>query len=121
MADVQNINGTKEDEKDVNLDQANQGTDNAANDNKPPVTGENNTEPGRKVKKFFSKAGGFAKKALPYVGAAVAGAAVTAGAIVVAVCKGANESEDLTAIEKDDEMIPADEFIEGEAEVIDAE
>ena len=120
MADVQNINETKEDEKDVNLDQANQRTDNAANDNKPPVTGENNTEPG-KVKKFFSKAGGFAKKALPYVGAAVAGAAVTAGAIVVAVCKGANESEDTPAIEKDDEMIPADEFIEGEAEVIDAE
>jgi hypothetical protein len=118
MADVQNINETKEDEKDVNLDQANQGTD-AANDNKPSEP-EKTEQPG-KVKKFFSKAGGFAKRALPYVGAAVAGAAVTAGAIVVAVCKGANEADDVPAIEKDEETVPADEFIEGEAEVIDAE
>lgn len=117
MAEVkENTNGTVE-EKDVNLE-ANQATDNAA-DNKPSEP-EKTEQPG-KVKTFFSKAGGFAKKALPYVGAAVAGAAVTAGAIVVAVCKGTNESDDTPALEKDEEMIPAEEFIEGEAEVIDAE
>lgn len=105
-------------EKDVNLE-ANQATDNAA-DNKPSEP-EKTEQPG-KVKTFFSKAGGFAKKALPYVGAAVAGAAVTAGAIVVAVCKNSgDEADDVPAIEKDEETVPADEFIEGEGEFVDAE
>lgn len=71
-----------------------------------------------KVKAFFGKAGNAVKKALPYVGAAVAGAAVTAGAIVVALCKGEDDN-DVPALEKDGDLIPAGEFIEGEGEIID--
>ncbi len=81
---------------------------------------ENKGKPEEKESKekegFLSKAKKKAKKALPYVGAAVAGAAVTAGAIVVAVVKHGNNADNL-AIEKDEDLIPADDFIEGEYSV----
>lgn len=102
-------------EKNVNLE-ANQATTDAQQGNQtPPAPAVN--EPG-KVKTFFSKAGNAVKKALPYVGAAVAGAAVTAGAIVVALAKG-EDSGGVPALEKDDETIPVDDFIDGEAEFVD--
>ena len=116
MADVQNINGTKEDEK-VTTPEANQAatTDAQQGNQTPPAPAVN--EPG-KVKTFLGKAGNAVKKALPYVGAAVAGAAVTAGAIVVALCKG-DDSGDVPALEKDEDLIPAEDFIDGEAEFVD--
>lgn len=81
---------------------------------------ENKGKPEEKESKekegFLSKAKRKAKKALPYIGAAVAGAAVTAGAVAVAIVKHGNNA-DTPALEKDDDLIPADDFIEGEYSV----
>ena len=55
------------------------------------------------------------KKALPYVGCALAGAGAAVGAIAVLARPDGSELE---ALPMDEEVVPVDEFIEGE--VVDA-
>ena len=80
---------------------------------------ENKGKPEKESKEkegLLSKAKRKAKKALPYIGAAVAGAAVTAGAVAVAIVKHGNNADTL-ALEKDEDLIPADDYIDGEYSV----
>jgi hypothetical protein len=81
------------------------------------TTAEPVKEPG-KVKRFFGKAKEVTLKALPYVGAFVAGAGAAIGAAIVMTRPDGTEVE---LLEKDDELIPADEFIDGEAEIVETE
>ena len=68
--------------------------------------------------KLLEKAKGKVKKALPYIGVAVASAALTAGAIVAKLALSAGEDVDEEAIEKDDSLVNVDDFIDGECEII---
>lgn len=70
---------------------------------------------GAKAKKFGKKALHYGKKALPYVGTFVAGAGAAVGALLVMTRPDGTEVE---LIEKDDSMIDSDDFIEGEAEIV---
>lgn len=67
-----------------------------------------------KVRRFLGWAKRKAKKSLPYVGAFVAGAGTVIGAAIV-LTRGSNCSE-VALIEKDDDVIPVDEYLEAEEE-----
>jgi len=71
---------------------------------------------GTKAKGFGKKVLGGVKKALPYVGAFAAGAGAAVGALVVLTRPDGTETE---LLPQNDDLIPADEFIEGEAVVVD--
>ena len=77
-------------------------------------------EPG-KFKAFLGKCGRGAKKALPYVGAFVAGAGTVAGALLVAAAKSNSNADNTPLLEEDPELQPFDEAIEGDYEVTDVE
>lgn len=74
---------------------------------------------GTKVKNFGGKVWTGVKKVAPYAGAFVAGAGAAVGTLLVLTRPDGTEAE--LAIEKDDDLIPADDFIEGEAEVVETE
>lgn len=71
-------------------------------------------EPG-KVKKFFGKAKEVTLKALPYVGAFVAGAGAAIGAAIVLTKPDGTEVE---LLDKDEDLIEVEDFIDGEAEIV---
>lgn len=71
------------------------------------------------VKGLASKAWGGIKKAAPYAGAAVAGAGITIGAIAIALAKG-DAADDVPLLESED-LTNVDDFIDGEAEVVDVD
>ena len=68
-----------------------------------------------KAKKLGKKVLHAGKKALPYVGTFVAGAGAAVGAILVLTRPDGTEVE---MIEKDDSLVDAEEFIDGEAEIV---
>lgn len=67
---------------------------------------------GSKVKGFGKKAWNGVKKVAPYAGAFVAGAGAAVGTLLVLTRPDGTEVQ--AAIDKDDDYIPADDFIEGE-------
>lgn len=73
-----------------------------------------------KAKKFGLKVWNGAKKAAPVVGGAVIGAGITIGAIAVALAKGEAIDGEVPLLEADD-LTKADDFIEGEATVVDSD
>ena len=76
---------------------------------------------GTKAKKVGGKILTGVKKALPYVGAFAAGAGAAVGALIVMTRPDGSEVE---LLPMDEEIVPADEFIEGEVvadDVSDAE
>lgn len=74
---------------------------------------------GAKVKGFGKKAWTGVKKVAPYAGAFVAGAGAAVGTLLVMTRPDGTEVQ--AAIDKDDDLVPADDFIEGEAEIVDSE
>lgn len=68
-----------------------------------------------KTKKVGGKIGRGVKKALPYVGAFAAGAGAAVGALVVLTKPDGTELEMLPM---DDSLVPTEDFIEGEAEIV---
>lgn len=70
-----------------------------------------------KAKKFGKWVLGGAKKAAPVAGGIVIGAGMTIGAIAVALAKGEAIDSEVPLIDSND-MAKADDFIEGEAEVV---
>lgn len=70
---------------------------------------------GTKAKNLGGKVLKGVKKALPYVGAFAAGAGAAVGALVVLTKPDGTELEMLPM---DDSMVPAEDFIEGEAEIV---
>ena len=73
---------------------------------------------GAKVKGFGKKAWTGVKKVAPYAGAFIAGAGAAVGTLLVMTRPDGTEVQ--AAIEKDDDLVPADDFIEGEAEIVDS-
>lgn len=79
---------------------------------------EETTEPkkktsfGSKVKAFGKKAWTGVKKVAPYAGAFVAGAGAAVGTLLVMTRPDGTEVQG--CLEKDEDYIPADDFIEGE-------
>ncbi len=72
-----------------------------------------------KAKRFGGKVWSGVKKVAPYAGAFVAGAGAAVGTLLVLTRPDGTEAE--LAIEKDDSLVEAEEFIEGDAEIVDAE
>ena len=70
---------------------------------------------GTKMKKLGGKIKSGAKKALPYVGAFAAGAGAAVGALIVMTKPDGTELE---LLPQNDDLVPADQFIEGEATVV---
>ena len=70
---------------------------------------------GTKAKNLGGKVLKGVKKALPYVGAFAAGAGAAVGALIVMTRPDGSELE---ALPMDDSLVPAEDFIEGEAEVV---
>lgn len=70
---------------------------------------------GTKAKNLGGKVLKGVKKALPYVGAFAAGAGAAVGALIVMTKPDGTELEMLPM---DDSMVPAEDFIEGEAEIV---
>lgn len=70
---------------------------------------------GTKAKKVGGKILTGVKKALPYVGAFAAGAGAAVGALIVMTKPDGSEVE---CLPMDDGLVPADEFIDGEAEIV---
>ena len=71
---------------------------------------------GTKAKGFGKKIISGVKKALPYVGAFAAGAGAAVGTLIVLTKPDGTEVD---LLPKDDSLVPADEYIEGDATVID--
>lgn len=110
---VENIEELEDDVKaNEPEDQAEETNDNST-DQKEPETKESF---GTKAKNLGGKVLKGVKKALPYVGAFAAGAGAAVGALIVMTRPDGSELE---ALPMDDSMVPADEFIEGEAEFVD--
>ena len=70
-----------------------------------------------KTKKLGGKIGRGVKKALPYVGAFAAGAGAAVGTLIVLTRPDGTEAE--LMLPKDDDLVPADDYIEGDATVVD--
>ena len=73
---------------------------------------------GTKVKNFGGKVWTGVKKVAPYAGAFVAGAGAAIGTLLVLTRPDGTEVQ--AAIDKDDDLVPVDDFIEGEAEIVDS-
>lgn len=69
-----------------------------------------------KTKKLGGKIGRGVKKALPYVGAFAAGAGAAVGTLIVLTRPDGTEVD---LLPKDEDLVPADDFIDGEATVVD--
>ena len=105
-----------------NMENMNQENGNDSNQNQEPTKAagpEKKESFGAKVKGFGKKAWTGVKKVAPYAGAFVAGAGAAVGTLLVLTRPDGTEVQ--AAIEKDDDLVPADEFIEGEAEIVDTE
>ena len=68
-----------------------------------------------KVKRILVKAKEVTLKALPYVGAFVAGAGAAIGAAIVLTKPDGTEVE---LLEKDEDLVEVEDFIDGEAEIV---
>lgn len=105
-----------------NMENMNQENGNDSNQNQ----GSNKTAEPEKKESFGSKVKGFGKKAwtgikkvAPYAGAFVAGAGAAVGTLLVMTRPDGTEVQG--CLEKDEDLVSTEEFIEGEAEIVDTE
>ena len=71
---------------------------------------------GTKVKGFGKKAWTGVKKVAPYAGAFIAGAGAAVGTLLVLTRPDGTEVQ--ACIDKDDDLVPVDDFVDGEAEIV---
>lgn len=111
----------KEPKNDIQEPQEPQEPDNQDNGSDDDNSDNGKNEPevkesfGTKMKKLGGKIKSGAKKALPYVGAFAAGAGAAVGALIVMTKPDGTEYDLLT---KNDDLVPAEDFIDGEASVV---